>query len=636
MKKYKRVMELKKLIPYEFDPRYLEADRVSFHDVQILEKKKRFGKPRRTIFVRKLILLNTDDDKEENTILINKAVIDPSISRDSLTYKMGRYLFKNTAEKYNKDIESITDELSKIKMFDFPKPKPKAPPSSSSSSSSSSSISSNANQPTSSAPNATQSGNITKEEQAQNHLDSALKKLKNVSLPHIGDSIPLQGVDMEMKSFDEEIDKELGQLQNISDNKAIYRVASKFEDMNKEMQEMAKLWQVHHPEAEKAKKKFQLKMDEMEKSMEVLGKQMMQVDKQQQEFAKRMREHQQQLNALLDVHKDRMIKLIDFNKKALQEVDSLNEELKDVDKEQEKLAKVLEEKKKKKRDVEGLQEIDGVKRGRHPFPKKVIENQKKMIDAEAQLALMNKQFEELDKSQKRVKNKLDIAKLKKLLVKEKNSRKAAGIKKRITRLKMESGVDGNTLHEPVNLTSEKKYLKHKSFDLMKMINSIISNKIPDPSEIKEPTLPPIRIRSLRKEKEKFRMQRMKKYGNPKSMKKLGGGFTIQLAPRKQEIVKKTPIVAQKVVNAVKKEAKIEPKKPVKAEAKTPKVISIPQKQAHKPEIKQASTIEGKKKQAIDRQNEIMNLNNNKLDQLSKLMNSLKFDIPKKISKGSKK
>ena len=95
IKKYKRVKELKKFIPYEFDPKYVDADRITMHDVKVMEKVPRaFGKQKRTIWIRTLVVLNTDEDKEESTIFIKKAVIDPSISRDSVKFKMSGHLFE--------------------------------------------------------------------------------------------------------------------------------------------------------------------------------------------------------------------------------------------------------------------------------------------------------------------------------------------------------------------------------------------------------------------------------------------------------------------------------------------------------------------------------------------------------------
>jgi hypothetical protein len=101
IKKYKRLKYLKTFIPYEFDPKYVDADRITMHDIKIKEKHPvAFGKPKRTIQIRTLVVLNTDEDKDESTIFIKKAVIDPSISRDSVIYKMSNHLFEDTAKKF--------------------------------------------------------------------------------------------------------------------------------------------------------------------------------------------------------------------------------------------------------------------------------------------------------------------------------------------------------------------------------------------------------------------------------------------------------------------------------------------------------------------------------------------------------
>ena len=100
-----------------------------------------FGKSRRTINIRTLVILNTDEDKEERTIFIKKAVIDPSISRDSLRFKISSHLFEETAKKFESQIDQIHESLAKIQMFHFPDQKvvksfePQGSPSSSNSSS---------------------------------------------------------------------------------------------------------------------------------------------------------------------------------------------------------------------------------------------------------------------------------------------------------------------------------------------------------------------------------------------------------------------------------------------------------------------------------------------------------------------
>lgn len=578
--KINRIKKLKTLIPYEFDPKYVEADRITFHDVKVTEKIPRYGKPKRTIIIRKLILLNTDEDKEEETVLINKVVIDPAISRDSLSYKIGKYLFSQAAFRYNQQIENITDELSKIKMFEFPKPKP---------------IPSN-----NTFINKTelQKKNMTEEEIAQNHLNKALGKIKNISIPHIEDNVPLQGVDLEMRSFDEEIDKEMFNIQNITDNKAIYNVASKVENMNKEMQEMAKLWQVHQPEAEKAKKKFQLKMAEMEKSMDILALQMNQIDKQQEDFAQRMREHQKRLNDLLAIHKNRVNKLMDFNKKALEEVDFLNREMAEIDEKQKNLDKVLKRKiKKKKYDPNNPEEIMGVKRGKNPFPKIAIENQKKMANAEIELDLITRQMKDLERSQDKIKKKMEIKKLEKVLKEVKEKSQAAKIRERITYLKKEQE---NIHNEPVNLTKteemRKVSLRHKRVDLMKMIQNIVKNKLVDLKEIKPPTLKPIKIRSLREEKEKLYLERRRK-----SMLK---------NPKLRKSVKHQDSPVIKII-----------KKPV--ERVVPKIEKKPEKfDLHK-------EMEKKKNEAIQKRNKIMAMNMDKLNALNELMKQIHLKNPKK-------
>lgn len=79
----------------------MDADRVTFHNVNVQEKSPvAFGKPKRTINIRTLVVLNTDEDKEERTIFIRKAVIDPSLSRDSLSFKISSHLFEETAKKF--------------------------------------------------------------------------------------------------------------------------------------------------------------------------------------------------------------------------------------------------------------------------------------------------------------------------------------------------------------------------------------------------------------------------------------------------------------------------------------------------------------------------------------------------------
>lgn len=410
IKKYKRLKELKKFIPYEFDPKYVDADRITMHDVKVREKFPRgYNQPLRTIWIRTLVVLNTDEDKEESTIFIKKAVIDPSISRDSVKFKMSRHLFKDTAQKFESQIDAITDSLTKIKMFKFPKPpKPKPP---------------KPKIPIKKFPNITQpqfpflknhTGPLTPAEIAAkynftayntelSHLFGMLKGLKNANVPK---ARPLQHMKKEMLQFDQAVDSQLTSIRNISDKKAIVKAASHVDSLNKEMQEMAQLWTVKHPKAQKVKEEFRRKMMEIDKQMDVLSGQLENIDKQQQEWAEKMKNHHKTLTGLLFMHKTRIDRLMEFNMKALNHIENLNHDINEIDKQQEEFEKQLQMHKHKMNSTrQSLSKqpsmeqiaIQNLRKKGQPLPEAVVRNQKVFKDSNSQL---NKLFQMMEEQEK--------------------------------------------------------------------------------------------------------------------------------------------------------------------------------------------------------------------------------------------
>jgi hypothetical protein len=95
-KKEKEIKELKSFIPHPKDPKYSNVEKIIIHDVVINETKPRPGKAPRKILVQKLVILNTeDDDPTDNSIFVEKAVIDPSLYRTKTNEKLKVDIFKN-------------------------------------------------------------------------------------------------------------------------------------------------------------------------------------------------------------------------------------------------------------------------------------------------------------------------------------------------------------------------------------------------------------------------------------------------------------------------------------------------------------------------------------------------------------
>ena len=91
--KYKRIKNLKRFVAYEFDPKYVDSDRITLHNVRLKETVPSGSKkPLRTVLIKTLVVLNTEES-EEATINIKKAVIDPSTSREKLSHSIHKELF---------------------------------------------------------------------------------------------------------------------------------------------------------------------------------------------------------------------------------------------------------------------------------------------------------------------------------------------------------------------------------------------------------------------------------------------------------------------------------------------------------------------------------------------------------------
>ena len=115
-KKEKEIKELKSFIPDPKDPKYSNVEKITIHDVVINETKPRPGEAPRKILVQKLVILNTeDDDPTDNSIFVEKAVIDPSLYRTKTNEKLKVDIFKNQGKFFNSQIDEVAKQLGGIK-----------------------------------------------------------------------------------------------------------------------------------------------------------------------------------------------------------------------------------------------------------------------------------------------------------------------------------------------------------------------------------------------------------------------------------------------------------------------------------------------------------------------------------------
>lgn len=83
----------------------------------INEKIQKPGKPLRKILIQKLIVLNTDDDDpSDNSIFVEKAVIDPSIYRTQSVEKLKVSLFRKQGVVFNKQLNELDKQLNSLKI----------------------------------------------------------------------------------------------------------------------------------------------------------------------------------------------------------------------------------------------------------------------------------------------------------------------------------------------------------------------------------------------------------------------------------------------------------------------------------------------------------------------------------------
>ena len=69
------------------------------------------------VLVRELIILNTpDDDPDDQTIVVNKAVIVPSISEDHTLEKLKQKMYARATSKYNSQLEDLMKMLGNLQV----------------------------------------------------------------------------------------------------------------------------------------------------------------------------------------------------------------------------------------------------------------------------------------------------------------------------------------------------------------------------------------------------------------------------------------------------------------------------------------------------------------------------------------
>jgi len=309
---------LKKLIPYEFDPKYVDFDHVKFSNVVIKDPNHQID---RIVKIDELIVLVRDDKALDQEIFIREAVIDPSIFRDSIYSKIKNRLFAPVASQFDNEIKELSDLLSSIKIKKFIVPK----------------IMKTNKQELDS-------------EQFNKRIDKVLDALQLISFPLLDKRYTVNGVTKEIKSFEEMLESELKKL-NIDNGTVQFKL---LEQRTKQLSDDVISLKSQAKSQAKITEEFKSKIASMSTDLDSLD-----------EEIKGLNLAQEHLEITLKNHEEGIQKIVDEHTKTLEEAADANSvygaKIKDFIKQERDMRKVQDEidkgGNKEKEDLKRMQQL---------------------------------------------------------------------------------------------------------------------------------------------------------------------------------------------------------------------------------------------------------------------------------------
>ena len=103
---------IKKIAEDEESVDYNNIEEISLRNVVITDE---FSRIKKKILIRELIVLNSpDDDPDDATIVVNKAVIVPSISQDNTLERIKQKMYARATKKYNSKLDELMKMLNNL------------------------------------------------------------------------------------------------------------------------------------------------------------------------------------------------------------------------------------------------------------------------------------------------------------------------------------------------------------------------------------------------------------------------------------------------------------------------------------------------------------------------------------------
>lgn len=286
-------MKLKKLIPFEFEPRYADFDKVRLHHVEITGKHAK-GLKKLNLKIYKLVFLLPMETSENSKFFIREAVIDPSISRDDIYTKIKRKLFAPVAQKFDKQIKNLSLMLSSIKIKKMILPKIMKPVK-----------------------------KVYDMKKFNSKIDKVLNTLKGITFPFLPHEYTVQGVSNEINHFQNLLKEELSKINLEPSNIHLKKVSKDTKTIVRDFKSIDSKFKQSGKGAgspKNQKKVISQKIDLMSKAIEDLRMQMVEMDKAQETYAQKVQAHESSIKKIVKKHRKNMSDAVNANTAYLKKI----------------------------------------------------------------------------------------------------------------------------------------------------------------------------------------------------------------------------------------------------------------------------------------------------------------------------
>ena len=258
---------IKKIAEDEESVDYNNIEEISLRNVVITDE---FSRIKKKILIRELIVLNSpDDDPDDATIVVNKAVIVPSISQDNTLERIKQKMYARATKKYNSKLDELMKMLNNL--------------------------------------NSQQTGSPIQHQKNIHHLKQAKDTLGKLKIPVLKRKHTLEVINGEMQHFRKKVSKHVEMSLDLSDvdseRKQLKKMRRNLAKMKSKMVGLKKdLTSDEFEHTNQKDLKIKMQMIELSKEMEKLNKKMKELTEESEVRDEKVQEHHRKIRKIMYEH----------------------------------------------------------------------------------------------------------------------------------------------------------------------------------------------------------------------------------------------------------------------------------------------------------------------------------------------